>query len=283
MTKDEQRDYLLGGSLKKARTEQRLTQTQLAEQAGWKTTTGKGKVSKIESGDQVPTEDDLDSWAAVTAVDPKLLEQWKALAAEENTRRSASYKSRLKGGQAPIQREWTNRAETTERFRFFETFIVPRYLQVAEYTRAALEEFRPYSSVDDIDAAVKERQASARLLYDPTKSFKLVIDEPVLFRKRFPRAVMRPQLLFLQSVIGEEDQLRIYPSLSKRVSRLTPSSFELFDNLGYIETEVGGAEPLLYDTVAQLEEKFQAIWAEAVGGDEAREIIARAITELTTD
>ncbi len=205
------------------------------------------------------------------------------LAAAEHAHRAGGYKNRLKDGLAPVQREWSNRAEATERFRFFETFIVPRYLQVAEYTKATLEEFRKFSSVEDLDKAVKERQASTRLLYQPGKSFKLIIDEPVLFKTRFPRSVMRPQLLFLQSVIGEEDQLRIYPSLSGRVSYLTPSSFEMFDDIGYIETEVGGAEPLLYDTVAQLEVKFKALWAESVGGDVAREIIARAISRLPAE
>lgn len=280
MTKDEPLEYLLGASLRKARTEAKLTQANLAQQAGWKESTGKSKVSKTESGEQVPDADDLERWARATGVDARLLDQWKILAAEEDARRNASYKNRLKGGQAPVQQEWTKRAEESTRFRFFETFVVPRYLQVPEYTRATLEEFKTFSSVDDLDAAVKVRQASTRLLYDPDKSFQLIIDEPVLRRKRFPRSVMRPQLLFLQSVIGEEDQLRIYPSLSRRVSKLTPSSFELFDNLGYIETAAGGAKPLLYDTVAQLERTFDELWSEAVGGDAAREIIALALKEL---
>lgn len=280
MNNDKQRDYLLGSSLRKARAEAGLNQTDFGIRAGWTPKTAKSKVSKIESGEQVPSEDDLDRWALVANTPAQLLEQWKMLAAEEATRRSAGYKSRLKGGQEPIQHEWTQKAESTELFRFFETFAVPRYLQVPEYTRAMLSEFKRFSSVDDLEVAVKERQASTKVLYEPGKTFRLIIDEPVLFRTRFPRSVMRPQLLFLQSVIGEEDQLRIYPSLSRPVSRLPISSFELFDNIGYIETEAGGAEPLLYDTVAPLATKFEALWDESVGGDDAREIIVRALSGL---
>jgi transcriptional regulator with XRE-family HTH domain len=280
MNDDKQRDYLLGGSLRKARVAVGLNQTEFGRQAGWAASTAKSKVSKIESGDQVPSDDDLDRWARIAETPAPLLEQWRELAAKETARRSANYKSRLKGGQEPIQQEWSQKAEDTALFRFFETFAVPRYLQVAEYTRAMLTEFKQFSSVDDLEAAVRERQASAKLLYDPEKTFHLIIDEPVLFRTRFPRAVMRPQLLFLQSVIGDEEQLRIYPSLSRPVSRLPISSFELFDNVGYIETEAGGADPLLYDTVVPLAAKFDALWDEAVGGDDAREIIARALAAL---
>lgn len=280
MNKEKQPSYLLGGSLRKARGAIGLSQTEFGIQAGWTPATAKSKVSKIESGDQVPSEDDLDRWARLAGTPAPLLEQWKHLAAEETARRSANYKSRLKSGLEPVQHEWTNKAEDTERFRFFETFVVPRYLQVAEYTRAVLSEFKKFSSVDDLEAAVKERQASAKILYEPGKTFELIIDEPVLFKKRFPRAVMRPQLLFLQSVIGDEDQLRIYPSLSRPVSHLAISSFELFDEIGYIETEAGGADPLLYDAVLPLAAKFDALWGESVGGDDAREIIARALSGL---
>lgn len=283
MNKDKQPNYLLGGSLRKARAATGLNQTEFGVQAGWTRATAKSKVSKTESGDQVPSEDDLNRWARVAGTPAPLLEQWKSLAVEEAARRSANYKSRLKDGQEPIQHEWTNKAESTERFRFFETFAVPRYLQVAEYTRAMLSEFKKFSSVDDLEAAVKERQASTKVLYEPGKTFSLIIDEPVLFRKRFPRSVMRPQLLFLQSVISDEDQLRIYPSLSRPVSHLSISSFELFDDIGYIETEAGGAEPLLYDSVLPLAAKFQALWDESVGGDEARGIIARALLELQAE
>lgn len=280
MNNDKQRDYLLGSSLRKARVAAELNQTEFGTRAGWAPKTAKSKVSKIESGDQVPSEGDLERWAELTGTPAPLLEQWKELAVKESARRSANYKSRLGGGQEPIQQEWSQRADETVLFRFFETFTVPRYLQVPEYTRAMLSEFKKYSTVDDLEAAAKVRQASTKVLYEPGKTFKLIIDEPVLFRTRFPRSVMRPQLLFLQSVIGDEDQLRIYPSLSRPVSHLPISSFELFDNVGFIETEAGGADPLLYDTVVPLAAKFDALWSESVGGDDAREIIARALANL---
>ncbi|WP_250029875.1 Scr1 family TA system antitoxin-like transcriptional regulator [Paractinoplanes maris] len=283
MNDDKQRDYLLGKSLRKARADVGLNQNDFGIQAGFAAGTAKGKVSKIESGEQPPSEDDLDQWARVANAPAPLVEQWKELAAAEVARRAANYKSRLKGGQQPIQQEWTKKAEDTTLFRFFETFAVPRYLQVDGYTRAMLSEFKKFSTVDDLEAAVRERQASAKILYkDDGKTFKFIIDEPVLFRTRFPRAVMRPQLLLLQSFISDEDQLRVYPSLSRPVSHLPISSFELFDNVGYIETEVGGAEPLLYDTVVPLATKFDALWNESVAGDDAREIIARALAALPT-
>ncbi len=281
MTNREPNPTLLGESLKKARTEAGLTQDQLAEQIGWEKTTGKSKVSKIESGRQVPSDGDINDWAAATAAEDRLREQWKTLASEAEEARRLSYKSRLGGGQAAVQREWTDRAANTTRFRFFETFGIPRYLQVPEYTRAMLEEFGNYSTVNDLDAAVQARLASGRYLYDTSKSFAFLIDEPVLRRRRFPPAVMRPQLHALQAAIGLSNvRLGIYPSLSRPVSRLTPSHFNLFDDMGFIETALGGATQLLYDSVAELDELFEAYWRDAVEGAEARELILAAIADL---
>ncbi len=281
MTKNEPKDPLLGASLKKARIDTGLTQEQLAAQAGWEPGTGKFKASKIESGRQIPTAKDLDDWARVTAVHERLKEQWKQMAAAADAARAASYKSRLGGGQSPVQQEWTDRAKVTTRFRFFETFVIPRYLQVAEYTRAVLEEFKTYSTIEDLDKAVGDRQESVRFLYDSSKAFKLLIDEPVLRRRRFPPSVMLPQLLFLQSALGlPSAQIRIYPSLTRPVSYLTPSSFELFDDRGFIEDALGGRREFLYDSVADLEAKFDRMWEEAAAGDEARQIIVDAISSL---
>ena len=48
----------------------------------------------------------------------------------------SDYERRMRNGQSGIQQEYADLGESTTSFRFFENAVVPRYLQVPEYTRA---------------------------------------------------------------------------------------------------------------------------------------------------
>jgi transcriptional regulator with XRE-family HTH domain len=268
----------LGASLKRARGN--LTQSELAERAGWGKS-GKTKVSKIESGRQLPDEDDLNAWADITEAGDRLREQWKTLAAQVDEVRS-NYRKRARHGQQPVQKAYSDLAAETTHFRFFEMTFIPRYLQVPEYTRATLQEHHDkHGSIDDVEAAAQERLSSARYLYDLSKKFVFLIDEPVLRKTRFPASIMRPQLDRLLSVIGLSNvTLAVYPSLSRPVHSLTESSFELFDDVGYIETALEDAPRLLANDVESLEKLFERYWQDAAVGDEARQLILDAISHL---
>lgn len=271
----------LGASLKKARGA--LTQTELAERAGWQKS-GKTKVSKIESGKQLPDNADIDAWAAATGASDRLRDQWKVLASQAEELRS-NYNKRARHGQQPVQQAYSHLAEETTNFRFFEMAFIPRYLQLPEYSRAVLQEHHDkHGTVDDVEAATQERQASVRYLYDSSKTFVFLLDEPLLQKKRFPPSIMRPQLDRLMSVIGLSNvTLAIYPSLSRRVNSTTESSFELFDDIGYVENALEDSPRLLADDVARLEQLFDRYWQDAVVGDEARKLILHAASLHTDD
>ncbi len=272
----------LGASLAKARKARGLTGEQLAQAVGWNVSTGKSKVSKIEKGTQLPESADLDRWADATEVDPRLRAQWKTIAEQAGQERSAGYHKRMASGQTSVQREYTDRAERTTNFRFFETYVIPRYLQVPQYTRAVLEEYRDKVGViNDVEEATRERQSSVRYLYDDTKTFIFLIDEPVLRRRRFPPSIMRPQLHSLLTAIGlEHVTLAIYPSLSEPVRTLTESSFEIFDDEAFIETALEDDRRLLADDVIRLETAFERYWRDARINEDARPYILAALENL---
>lgn len=271
----------LGASLKKARGA--LTQTELADRAGWGKT-GKTKVSKIESGKQLPDEDDLDKWATATGVGDRLRDQWKLLAGQAGELRS-NYKKRARHGQQPVQKAYSDLAAQTTHFRFFEMAFFPRYLQIPEYSRAVLQEHHDkHGTIDDVEAATQERQSSVYHLYDPAKTFVFLIDEPVLQKRNLPGPIMRRQLDRLMSAIGLTNvTLAIYPSLSRRVRSTTEGSFELFDDLGYLENPLEDATRRLADDVERLESLFDRYWRDAVVGDEARQLIHHAASLHTDD
>lgn len=270
----------LGASLKKARGE--LTGTDLSEHAGWGKS-GKTKVSKIEGGTQTPSEADLDAWAAITGVSDRVRDQWKLLAVQAATQKAGNYKKRASNGQEIVQREYSDLAAQTNIFRFFEMTFIPRYLQIPEYTRFVLtEHHEKHGAVNDIDAATHARQGSVQYLYDASKTFTFLIDEPVLRKTRVPAAIMRPQLDRLLSAVGLPNvTLAIYPSLSSPVGSFTESSFEIFDDIAYIETAAEDGSRLLADDVERLEGLFRRYWQDAATGDDARQLILNAAAIFT--
>jgi transcriptional regulator with XRE-family HTH domain len=282
MSNDETRSTDLGESLKKARVNARLTGSQLGEQLGWPTATTKGKVSKIERGGQVPSDDEVLAWAAATGVSDRVRDQWLVLAAQ-GRQEQGNYRKRIVGGQQQVQDEYNKRAAMTTRFTFFETAVLPRYVQTPDYMRLVLQEHHEkHGGIDDVAAAVQARQTSVRFLLDCSKTFTFLIDEPVLRRTRFPAAVMRPQLIQLMSVIGLDNvNLGIYPSLSRPVHSYTESSFEIFDDVAFIETALVDDKKLLVEDVEILERLFARYWQDAAVGEDARTLIAAAIAALS--
>lgn len=250
----------------------------LAERAGW----NKSKVSKIEAGKQLPSEEDLDIWAELTGADTHLRDQWKGMLAEAQEFRS-DFERRMRTGQKELQRQHGDLAESTTSYRFFENAVIPRYLQVAQYTRAVLREFFERHNIpDDVDEATAERQKSVALLYETHRSFAFLIDEHVLWSRRFPPDVMRPQLDRLVSVLGLRNvRLGIFPTLSRPTNTLSQNSFELFDDIGYAETYISDGYRMLIDEVTQYDRVLDRLWADAAEGDDARQLILNAIARLS--
>jgi len=281
MSNDEARTPL-GASLKQARNNAGLTGAQLGEQLGWRPSTIKGKVSKIERGDQTPPDEEILAWAQVTGVSDRVRDQWLTIAAEER-REPVNYRQRIAGGQEQIQQEYTDRAESTTRFAFFETAVIPRYLQTPEYMREVLQEHHDkHGGIEDVAGAVRRRQESVKYLLNSSKSFTFLLDESILRGTRFPPSIMRPQLFNLISASRLDTvTLGIYPSLSRPVNSYTESSFEIFDDIAFIETALADERKLLADNVEILERLFARYWQDAVVDEEARAMIADAMAALS--
>lgn len=252
----------------------------LAAQAKWLAT----KVSKIESGKQLPSVDDLNTWAAITGIKEPLLGQLHAMLVEAQAFHT-DYKNRMRNGQKAVQQEYNDLAETTTSFRFFEMAGIPRYLQLPQYTRALLQEMHDqHGSVDDVDEATAARQESVSYLHQLHRRFEFIIEEPVLRRRRLPPSVMRSQLFHLGTAIGLPNvRLGIYPSLSRQVRWTPQNSFELFDDVGYVETFATDGPRLLADEVAKYDVVMARLWEDAVEGDEARQLILDAIADLPAE
>lgn len=257
----------LSTRLRHARGE--MTQKELADQVQWPHT----KVSKIENGKQLPTDEDLQLWAAATGTTGQL-EIWRAQLAEANELYT-SFAQRMRDGQAPVQLEYNQLIEANTTFRFAEMVWIPRFLQTPEYTRAVLKMIHDkYGTVDDVDEAVAVRQSSVQYLFDQHRSFELILHEAVL-RTGWPSPeIMNGQLARLQSIIGLPNvRLGIFP-LGRPVEQPMTGSFELYGDTCFVDVVIDDEKKTLAVDIGKYNKEMDALWRSAVTGDEARALIS---------
>lgn len=249
---------------------------QLGEVLGW----DPAKVSRTENGRRVPTAADIRAWAASTNTGDDERDQMLAMLEEFNSLRS-SWRERVKYGRRPIQAGYTKLYQDTREFRIFQTMWVPGVLQTPDYARQAIETAAALLDAPrtDIPEAVAERMRRQASLYEPTKRFEIILAESVLRSLPCDPPVMRVQLDRLTSAIGLPNmRFGIVPQMF-RLSLALENSFVLYDDMGVVETYVGETRHFT-EEAKTLGRAMDLLWAQAVEGDAARELINAAKADL---
>jgi transcriptional regulator with XRE-family HTH domain len=269
----------LATRLRALRVQAGLSGKQLADASGW----AQSKVSRIENGQQMPSPDDIRAWAAGTGADEETVRQ--LLANREEARIAhATFPRRMRRGQASVQKTYSDLVTGARLVRHLETVYVPGPLQIPDYARRVLTEMISLHDleIDDVDAAIQERMARAQMLYDPSKQWEFLLAEPVLRWLLPAPAVMRAQLDRLQGVIGlDRIRLGIIPMGAELVT--TPqNSVQVYvadEPVAVAETYIGETWHR-GDEAAAYMRAIDRQWADAVEGDDARRLIARAASDL---
>lgn len=250
----------------------------LAQLLGWTPS----RISKIETGRQLPTDADLRAWADATVVGPSVLEQWQSMLEQISADR-LSFAEEMRSGPQALQREYTLMASRCTDFRFYEKTVIPRFLQIPAYTQGLAEynyaKYRPDTPLDseqarrEIADGVTQRQASIPHLYEPHRQFRMLLDEAVLRSWRFSPEIMRAQLMRLQSVIDLPNVwLGIMP-LDRFVTEVGNNSFDIYGDQVWVETILGEDIRVRTEEVEAYRAEFDRLAAEAVAGDEAFQLI----------
>lgn len=265
--------------LRGLRAQARLSGKDLADTNGW----AQSKVSRIENGLQMPSAGDIEAWCRACRADGAITDELLR-AQEEAQVVNATFRNRVRRGQAEVQDSYGDLVRQSHVVRHFETVFVPGLLQIPDYARAILTEMRELHDldVDDVDAAVASRMQRQQMLWDPQKRFEFLLGEPVLRWLVVPAGIMRAQLDRLQTVIGL-DRIRfgILP-LHHRLRTTPQNSVQIYagDNpVAAVETFIGetfhrGEQADLYG------QALDKMWNDAVTGDDARQLIQAAITGL---
>jgi transcriptional regulator with XRE-family HTH domain len=179
----------LGKRLRELRSAAGISGRQLAGSLAWPPS----KVSKLETGRQTPTDDDIRDWTRSTGNEREA----EALLASLHTLevQHAEWQHILRTGLKPRQQVLIGWDQRTRLFRVFEATVIPGMLQTAEYARARFAEgIRRLKLPNDINEAVAARVQRQEVLYRPDKRFHFVLTEAALRLRLCPPEVMLGQL-----------------------------------------------------------------------------------------
>ncbi|WP_019072403.1 helix-turn-helix domain-containing protein [Streptomyces hokutonensis] len=271
MTTDfQQAREALGRRLRELRADK--TQRELAALLEWP----QAKVSKLETGRQTATPEDLIAWAKATghpSTTEELVARLQGL--ETHTR---SWRRQLRAGHRPVQDVLTIEYERTTDFRVWQSAMVVGILQTPDYARHVFSRMAELQQAPrDVEDAVRARVRRQEMLYQPGRTFHIVMWEAALHAGMAPPDVLAAQLDRLASVIGLDTvRLGIVP-FGAQLGVPPANSFWLYDERLVI-VEDWHAELWLDDTdsVALYRRVWDSLDSAAVYGTHARRLIARA-------
>lgn len=252
-------------------------QRELAAVLGWP----QAKVSKLETGRQTATPDDLKAWAHATGhagTAGELLARLQGL--ETHVR---SWRRQLRAGHRPVQDVLTIEYERSTVLHAWQGAMVVGMLQTADYARAIFTRFAELQqSPRDVEDAVRARVQRQRLLFQPGRTFHILMWEGALHAAVAPPDVLAAQLDSLATVIGLDTvRLGIVP-FGAQLAIPPGNGFWLYDDRLTI-VEEWHAELWLNDreTVALYHRVWDTLDSSAVYGTHARRLLARARAHFT--
>jgi transcriptional regulator with XRE-family HTH domain len=261
----------LAARLFRMRKDAGLNQGELASRLGWDRT----KISKIESGRQLPSEDEIRAWTAACGQPGGAGELIDLRADIEAVHRT--WRGRLRGGGAAVQDDYDRRVRAAKRIRAVSPLVVPGLLQTAAYARAIMTQVAETWGTTDVDAAVEARMRRQEALYTD-RMFEFVTTEATLRMFPCPPQVMAGQLDRLMSLDLDNVTLGIIP-LGAQLPLVPQNGFMLADGTAIIEGH-GGEDTLGERESAVYAQVFDRLMGVAVTGEEARRLIAAAAADL---
>jgi transcriptional regulator with XRE-family HTH domain len=269
----------LGTRLRGLRVQAGLSGKDFADANNW----AQSKVSRIENGKQMPSAEDIEAWCRTSRADAETVQELLRKRDEARIVQATTFRARMARGQAKVQQTYNDLVRNASVIRHFETVFVPGLLQVPEYARRVFEEMIDLHQLetDDVDAAVAARMQRQQFLYDPAKNFEFLLAEPVLRFLLVPPPVMRSQLDRLQTVIGlEHVRFGIVP-MGTVLTRTPQASVQIYCGEETIAvTEDFAGETWHRESASAYVRGVDKLWEEAVEGEQARELIIRAVKAL---
>lgn len=256
----------------------RLTGTGLALLLGWT----QSKVSKLETGRQTATAEDLTAWAEATGQPDSAEELLARLRGLESHVRS--WRRQLASGHRAVQEAHNVAQANSSVLRAWESSWIVGVLQTPDYARAILTHFAElHQAARDIEEGVRSRTRRQEGLYDSGRRYHILLWEPVLRSLICPPSVLAGQLDRLAGIVGLDTvELGIVP-LSAPIRIPPGGGFWIYDDAQVI-VENWHAELWLDDSasVSIHLKVWKTLRESAVFGADAQSLISQARRSLNT-
>jgi transcriptional regulator with XRE-family HTH domain len=268
----------LAQQLKHLRELSEISGNQFAKTLGW----AQSKVSRIETGVQLPSESDLSSWATALNV-PKgeyglLLQLLEQAEAEYHSWR-ANYKTA--GGSKNKQLEIKYLEANSSKIREFQLCLVPGLLQTFDYAQAVLTaKFGPLrfgANDNDVNDTITVRMERQSILYDIRKSLSFVVAEACLRTRISPKDVQQAQIQrMIDLTLLPNVEIGVIP-FDCSIPLIPINGFAIYDDeMVVIETLSGEQQLSTQEDVILYTEAFSACLDISVKGAEAAELMRQS-------
>ncbi|MFI6534206.1 helix-turn-helix domain-containing protein [Nonomuraea sp. NPDC050547] len=268
----------LGSRLREIRRDAELTGRELATRAGWRPP----RVSKLEGGWQAPSAEDIRVWCRICGAEDQIPELIATARAIEQ--QYVEWRRQMRAGQRRVQRALSTEDLSTTRWRIWEPFHIPGFVQTRAYARAIMARSMAFYEVpaDDLDAAVAARIGRQSILRMGTRHFHVVLAEQALYTRVGGAGVMREQLGHLLAEMAALPRLRVGVVPREADYELGPhAGYWIFDaRVVMTETVTAGISLTQPHEIALYERHFKGLVRLAGYGRRAEEMIAKASEDL---
>lgn len=253
---------------------------ELARRTGWI----QPKVSRLETGAQLPTEDDLRIWAQHTGASDEQVETLINMLSAARVEYTPTADLLQQGALALRQAHIGAMEAAATRIGEYQPALLPGLVQIPAYSRALLElpgSARAKGASDaELDRIVAARSTRQELLREPGRHWQFVIGETSLLAAAGGPEVQRAQLdhlVMMSDLPGVE--LGVVPLRAMPVVPL--SGFRVLDDEFVIVESLAG-EQRLDDPgeIAPIIRAFEALRSAATSGNQTALLIQRCAAEL---
>jgi transcriptional regulator with XRE-family HTH domain len=272
----------LGARLRDLRARRFRSGTAFARAVGWP----QSRVSKLERGAQLPSQDDLDTWVAAAKADPSVMVELQEMLGDARLSYRTWRDAWSASGQiAATQTKIGELDARAQRICEYQPAMVPGLLQTPAYAREVLTAAAGPTLVGAKDEQIDQRIAGQirrqQLLYTPGKRIQIVVGEAALLTRFATSDALAGQLDRLIAVAGLKTVTLGVLRFETPSPVLPLAGFALNDaSVVWVETLTG--EQMLDDPVevAAYAEAFNAAVAAAATDAAAVDVIRRAQQRL---
>lgn len=263
--------HALARHLRHLREQSGMSGNQFAKVLGWP----QSKVSRLETGAQLPTEEDIRAWADALDVSKdeyglmlQLLEQ------AEVEYRSKRHEFRKERGAQTRQRSIQNLEANSDEIHYFQLCLIPGLLQTFDYAKAVLSSplgIQRYGAAEtDIDETVTLRMERQSVLYDTRKTLCFALPEACLRTRNASKETQRGQIQRLIDMTSLPNIVLGVIPFDHVLPRIPTNGFRVYDNeLVVIETMSGETQLSAHDDVELYVHVFDGLLDIGLKGDDA--------------